>query len=64
MWGGPPGSGGGEGQPGAIKPAEGLASAPRGQVKLSGVVTSAVPELGLAAKPRPLRPGEKPEPKR
>jgi hypothetical protein len=60
VWGGPPGSGGDEGKPGAIKPAEGLANAPRGQVKLPQVVQSAVPELGLAAaKPRPLRPGEK-----
>ncbi|MFO0574382.1 MAG: DUF2330 domain-containing protein [Polyangia bacterium] len=60
VWGGPPGSGGEEGKPGAIKPAEGLANAPRGQVKLPQVVQTAVPELGLAgAKPRPLRPGEK-----
>ena len=60
VWGGPPGSGGDEGKPGAIKPAEGLANAPRGQVKLPVVVQSAVPELGLAAaKPRALRPGEK-----
>jgi hypothetical protein len=59
LWGGPPGSGE-EGKPGAIKPAEGLANAPRGQVKLPAVVQSAVPELGIAAaKPRALRPGEK-----
>src|SRR5262249_10790757 len=29
IWGGPPGGGGDEGKPGAIKPAEGLANAPR-----------------------------------
>jgi hypothetical protein len=37
-----------------------LANASRGGVNLSQVITSAVKELGISAKPRPLRPGEKP----
>jgi hypothetical protein len=60
IWGGPPGSHGRSGAPGAIKPAEGLANAPRGQVKLADVVQTAVPALGLPAKKRALRPGEQP----
>lgn len=59
IWGGPPGSGI-EGKPGSVKPAAGLANAPRGQVKLADEVQTAVPALGLQAKQRPLRPGEAP----
>jgi hypothetical protein len=59
VWGGPPGSSGGSsGAPGAVKPAEGLANVPRGQVKLADVVQTAVPTLGLPGKQRALRPGE------
>jgi hypothetical protein len=54
IWGGPPG--GGEG---GVKPAADLANAPRGVLKLPRALESAVPMLGIAAKPaRPLRPGE------
>jgi TonB family protein len=65
IWGGPPGQpygglggglGGGGGQATA---ATGLASAARGKVRLDKVVRSAVPELGLPARPHPLRPHEK-----
>jgi hypothetical protein len=60
VWGGPPGSGGQEGKPGAVQPARDLANAPRGAVNLSQVITSSVKELGISGKPRALRPGEKP----
>ena len=60
IWGGPPGSGGQEGKPGSVKPAQDLANASRGGVNLAGSITSTVKELGITAKPRPLRPGEKP----
>ncbi len=60
IWGGPLGSGTQEGKPGAVRPAQDLANASRGGVNLSQVITSAVKELGISAKPRPLRPGEKP----
>lgn len=54
IWGGPP-----SGQEEGTKTAADLANAPRGAVKLPQVVESAVPMLGIEAKPkRPLRPGE------
>lgn len=67
-WGGRPGVGwdqsaassrGGNGRPEAAKD---LANAPRGKVKLSEVVQSPVPELGLRGVKRKLRPGETPQP--
>jgi hypothetical protein len=67
-WGGRPGLGwdqsaasssGGNGRPEAAKD---LANAPRGKVKLSEVVQSPVPELGLRGVTRKLRPGETPQP--
>jgi hypothetical protein len=54
IWGGPPS---GEGQ--ALQAAQDLANAPRGQVNVKDVVLSPLPQLGLAGKQRPLRPGEK-----
>ena len=60
VWGGPPGSGLDEGKPGSVKAAQDLANASRGNVSLSQAITSTVKELGITAKPRPLRPGEKP----
>jgi len=65
-WGGRPGAGwdqsamapsSGNGRPEAAKD---LASAPRGKVKLSDVVQSPVPELGLRGVTRKPRPGETP----
>lgn len=56
LWGGPPSGGAGRKAPAA---ATDLANAPRGQVKLDAVIQSAVPSLGLTAKSRPLRPGER-----
>ena len=64
IWGGPPGSGLDDGRPGAVKAAQDLANASRGAVNLSQQITSTVKELGITAKPRPLRPGEKPAAKR
>jgi hypothetical protein len=54
-WGGPPTSSRGQGAP---QPAKDLASAPRGKVKLTEVVQSPLPELGLKGAPRKLRRGE------
>ncbi len=48
-WGGPPN--GGE----STQAATGLATAPRGQLALDSVVTSALPQLKLAGKPAPKR---------
>ncbi len=62
-WGGRPGAGwdqsaaSSSGRPEAAKD---LANAPRGKVKLSEVVQSPVPELGLRGVTRKLRPGETP----
>jgi hypothetical protein len=55
VWGGPPGQGGS----GPVQAAEDLANAPRGKISLPAVVLSPLPQLGLAGRPRPLRPGEK-----
>ncbi|MCA9543033.1 MAG: DUF2330 domain-containing protein, partial [Myxococcales bacterium] len=52
-WGGPPDGGD------RTQAATELASAPRGQVALDGVVTSALPQLGLKGKPAPKRPKQK-----
>lgn len=54
-WGGPPA---GQARVGAAEPAKDLANAPRGQVKLSEVVQSPLPALGLKGVSRKLRPGE------
>jgi hypothetical protein len=55
VWGGPPSGGAG----GQAQAARDVANAPRGKLKLSAVVRSEVQSLGLKAKERPLRPGEK-----
>src|SRR5581483_4382515 len=48
VWGGPPSQGYGAGGGGQPKPAEDLANAPRGAVKLRDVVQSPLPALGLS----------------
>ena len=55
IWGGPSG----KHAPSQASAATDLANAPRGQVKLSRVVETPVPSLGLPGKKRALRPGEK-----
>jgi hypothetical protein len=52
-WGGPPG----KARP-QLTPARELAFASRGVVKLAEVARTSVPELGIVAEPRPLRPNE------
>jgi hypothetical protein len=59
VWGGPPGSGYNAGGSGPVEAAQNLANAPRTQVSLQSVITSGLPAFGIAAKPHPLRPGEK-----
>ena len=61
-WGGPPGQGPVSRRssgPGAVQPAEDLANAPRGRVKLGDVVRSPLPALDIKGSPHPLRRGEK-----
>ena len=60
IWGGPPGSGYSPGSSGPVEAAQDLANAPRGKISLPAVITSGLPAFGIAAKPRSLRPGEKP----
>jgi hypothetical protein len=57
-WGGRPGQRD-EGGKGKTTPAQNLASAPRGAVKLAEVVTSPLPSLSLPGEKRALRKGEK-----
>lgn len=59
VWGGPPNSGYNPGGSGPVQAAQDLANAPRGKVSLPAVITSGLPSLGIPARPRPLRPGEK-----
>lgn len=59
VWGGPPGQGYNPGGAGPVEPAQDLANAPRGKVKLPAVITSGLPAFGIPAQPRPMRPGEK-----
>lgn len=59
IWGGPPHSGGADGEYHPVaRPAGDLAGAARGKVKLREVVQSALPALGLPGVNRPLRKGE------
>ncbi|MDW8284355.1 MAG: DUF2330 domain-containing protein [Myxococcales bacterium] len=55
IWGGPPGGGSGPGGSEPVRPAQDLAHAPRGRVKLSQVVRSPVPSLGLRGQPERRR---------
>lgn len=55
-WGGPPADLAGRSS--SPQPARDLANAPRGKVKLTQVVESPLPELGLKGVKRKLRPGE------
>ena len=58
-WGGPPSGVSEEGGAGPVRPAKGLALAPRGKVKLPSVIHTAVPSLGIAGRKPPKREGEK-----
>jgi hypothetical protein len=58
-WGGPPAGSSEPTTSGAAQPARDLANAPRGKMKLSEVVQSPLPSLGISGVQRKLRPGEK-----